>query len=190
MLPAAFVAAVGVGIDVITSLASRSMSLVQSLEIARGAATAQGAYFKFAAEIRRARADVSFARISELYRAAQYYADPKKYLQQYDKDVIIDRRLASVVESPTGLAPKGGKIRYGVTVSVTFSGTGDTETFPIWVESKEYLAPEDVHARAIEEIMRQFKVTSRFQEYGGDAPNGWVTAAIDKFQRFVQIGVA
>lgn len=190
MLPAGFEAAVGLTIQALTALAGHAETLSELWDIASGAKTIQGAYSKFAGMIRRARPAATVEQIRTLYRAARYYADPKPYLAAYDKDVIIDRRLADVVESPTGLAPGGGLIRYGVDVYVTFPGTGDTKKFSVWVESDEFRSTEDVVDQATRIIMGMFKASSKWTDYGGSRPSGLVSGVVTNFERYVAVGVA
>lgn len=190
MLPAGFAAAVGVDIGVLSSLAGEAGTLRSMLEIAGGAGSPQGAYFKFAALARRASPGLAWSSISDIYRAAKYFSNPGKFLSEYDKDVIMDRRLASVVGTPTGLGPAGEPIRYGVTVTVVFPGTGDTRQFGLWLASDEFRSPADVIDRAIAEIMGQFRPRSRFADYGGESENGFATATIDQFQMFTKEGVS
>lgn len=190
MLPLGFLEAVGVGVDVLAKYASQAGTLREMAEVAAGAKTAQGAYFKFAGMVRAGRPGVPFAEISELYRAAKYFADPKSYWGAYDKDVIMDRRLATVVPSPTGLDPTGEPIRYGVRVTVTFPGTGDQKDFLLWVSSGEFLSPGQITDSAINTIMGQFKARSKWADYGGENPNGFATATIEQFQRFTSVEAA
>ncbi len=190
MLPLAFEAAVGLDIGTVAELAGEAKTLREMWEIASGAKTAQGLYSRFAGMVRRGQPGVAAEVVRTVYRAARYYADQGKYLAQYDKDVIMDRRLAQVVESTTGLAPGGKPIRFGVDVSVTYASTGETRIFPVWIESDEFRSPEDAIDRAIAQIMGQFKPRSRFESYGGEAPDGWVTGTVTNFERFVKVGVA
>lgn len=190
MLPAAFLNAIGVGLEWIEGLASKAGTLRQLLGIARTAETAQGAFFKFAALMRKGTPGMSYQDISPVYRAARYFTDLPKYLSTLDKDVIIDRTLASVVPTASGLGPKGEPVRYGVKVYVTFPADGVTQVFDVWVESNEYRSWSDVVERGIEAIMANFEQGSRFQDYGGDAPNGVVRGEITRFEKFTHARVA
>jgi hypothetical protein len=186
MLPAGLAAAIGLTAAEIAGFASEATALSELISIAGKGGPAAGVFLRFAREVRKALPGASLADISPRYRAAKFFADQGTYLSGYDPDTIIDRRLAKVISTPSGLGPQGEPVRYWVDVTITFPGTGDTKSFGVWVRSDEFRSARDVMDQAVNELMGQFKPRSKPEEYGGEMGAAWIIPKILSFERFTR----
>ena len=184
MLPIGFADVLGLSVADVAALGPEATALVQLLEVARGIGKAQGVFMRFVNMVRRGIPGLSWDELSARYRAAKYFDDQASYLAKYDPDMMIDRRLARVQETATGLGPQGENFRYRVTVTVIFPGTGESREFGVWVPSSDALTPREATELGLQSLFSHFKPRSRPMDFGGEVEGAGIYARLVDFTRF------
>jgi hypothetical protein len=175
-----------VTLEKVTETAKAALSYIDIWDIAGKAKTAQGRFFKFAADWRKEKPQATWAEVSEEYYTASYWANQGKYLAMIDPDIPVPRSLSQVIARDSDHFITGQNYRYGVSVSITFGDRGNTRVFDIYVFNDQPLTQAAAGRRAYNQLISYFDDDSIPVSEGGNAVEWEHTESVQSFASYVR----
>lgn len=186
MLPAAFAALLGVAPEVLADMAGVVPALVGDLKAALKITTRGGGFFPFMHILRAAVPGIIMPEIQQAFKVAQYFKDQAKFLSRYDPDVQLDRLLARVIPTPTGLGPDGEPYQYLVRVAIDFHDGEDPVYRMVELPLDMVLSPSDIVELAIQQLFAGWKPRSKPIDYGGTRDEVTYSGRLEGFYMFTR----
>lgn len=168
----------------IGELWDQAPALVEFLKNVQAAYPGSQQFAQFVRFIRLSDPTATFKDVSPLYQASKFFADQLLYLGRLSDTVPIDRRLATPVQSKTGLSSGGTPLRYRVTLVVNGLPDGVPKVFNPWVGVNYEISRQELLERAKAIVTRNWKPAYLPASMGGEGDELEWDMEINAFERF------